>query len=98
MAQLPEGTDVSRVRFRVADACALPADLAPVDAVLAANLLCRLPDTRAFLDRLPALVRRGGCVVLATPWSWLDAWTRRARWLGGCALLSVVHLSMCVSA
>ena len=84
MAQLPAGTDASRVRFRAGDACALPANLAPVDAVLAANLLCRLPDPGAFLDRLPGIVRRGGCVVLTTPWSWLDSWTKRRSWLGGC--------------
>lgn len=84
-AQLPECTDVGRVRFKCADACNLPRDLAPVDAILAANLLCRLPDPVAFLDRLPALLRPGGVVVLTTPWSWLEAWTKRPRWLGGCA-------------
>ena len=86
LAQLPEGADAARVRFRVGDACALPAELAPVDALLAANLLCRLHDPRAFLDRLPTLVNAGGCVVLTTPWSWLEVWTRRQKWLGGCAL------------
>lgn len=43
--------------FRVqGDACALRPDLPRFDAVLAANLLCRLPDPQAFLDRLPTLV------------------------------------------
>jgi hypothetical protein len=38
------------------DACALPANLPKCDAVLAANLLCRLPDPMLFIDRLPSLV------------------------------------------
>ena len=33
------------------DACALDANLGPFDAVLVANLLCRLPDPAAFLGR-----------------------------------------------
>jgi SAM-dependent methyltransferase len=85
LAQLPEGTDSSRVRFSVGDACKLPSNLAPVDAVLAANLLCRLSDPHAFLERLPSLVRPGGVVVLTTPWSWLEGWTRKSAWLGGYA-------------
>ena len=98
-AQLPEGTDVGRVRFKCADACNLPRDLAPVDAILAANLLCRLPDPASFLDRLPALLRPGGVVVLTTPWSWLEAWTKRPRWLGGCAppALEIESLDTCAT-
>ena len=65
------------------DACALPGDVAPVDCVLAANLLCRLPDPAAFLDALPALLKPRGVAVLVSPYSWLAAWTPRARWLGG---------------
>ena len=65
------------------DACALPQQLGPVDAVLAANLLCRLPDPLRFLGRLPSLVNRGGVVVLVSPYSWLAAWTPHEKWIGG---------------
>jgi hypothetical protein len=51
--------------------------------VLAANLLCRLPDPSRFLARLPTLVAPGGVLVLASPYSWLEAWTQRQAWLGG---------------
>lgn len=84
-AHLPEDADPARVTFRVGDACNLPSNLAAVDAVLAANLICRLPDPRKFLDRLPSLVKRGGIVVLTTPFSWLEGWTKKCKWLGGCA-------------
>ncbi len=65
------------------DACALPSNLAPVDCVLAANLLCRLPEPTAFLDRCRTLVKPGGVLVLVSPYSWLKGWTDKAKWLGG---------------
>eukprot|EP00892_Ulva_mutabilis_P006395 jgi/Ulvmu1/4127/UM019_0106.1 len=82
-AVVPDETDTDKVSFQVGDACNLPKNLAPVDAVLAANLICRLPEPRSFLDRLPTLIKPGGVVVLTTPFSWLEAWTRKNRWLGG---------------
>lgn len=65
------------------DACALPSNLAPVDCVLAANLLCRLPEPTAFLERCRTLVKPGGVLVLVSPYSWLKGWTDKAKWLGG---------------
>jgi hypothetical protein len=38
------------------DACNLPSTLQQFDAVLAANLLCRLPDPMLLINRLPTLV------------------------------------------
>ncbi|KAL4447393.1 hypothetical protein ABPG75_004612 [Micractinium tetrahymenae] len=83
VAAVPEDIDRGRVRFMQGDACNLPAELGPVDAVLAANLLCRLPDPSVFLRHLPSLIRPGGVLVLVSPYSWLPAWTDRQRWLGG---------------
>jgi putative 4-mercaptohistidine N1-methyltranferase len=81
-----------RVHFQQGDACALPAAAtlgkSPgagklFDAVLASNLLCRLPEPMAFLQSLPDLVVSGGVVVLVSPYSWLDTWTAKDKWLGG---------------
>ncbi|KAL4427428.1 hypothetical protein ABPG77_000717 [Micractinium sp. CCAP 211/92] len=83
VAAVPEDVDRGRVRFAQGDACNLPADLGQVDAVLAANLLCRLPDPSVFLRRLPSLIKPGGVLVLVSPYSWLPAWTDRQHWLGG---------------
>ena len=85
-AEVDPAVDRSRVQFRWADACALPADLMNFDAVLGANLLCRLPSPRAFLDRLGGargLVRPGGLLVLTTPCTWMESFTPREAWLGG---------------
>ena len=82
MARVPRDIDRQRVRFVQGDACNLP-DLLPFDAVLAANLLCRLPDPLKFLTRLPVITKRNGIVVLISPYSWLESWTPKAKWLGG---------------
>lgn len=99
-ANVPADVDRTKATFRVGDACNLPQNLAPADAILAANLLCRLPEPRRFLDRLPDLVKRGGVVVFTTPFSWLEAWTRKSRWLGGCAhhiaALATPVVSLCM--
>jgi putative 4-mercaptohistidine N1-methyltranferase len=83
VARLPKRINASRVSFRVGDAMALPADLGAFDIVLAANLLCRLPDPRVFLARAAALVKPGGQLLLTTPFTWLEEWTPAANWLGG---------------
>ncbi len=82
IARVPTEIDRSRVVFEHGDATALRADLGIFDVVLAANLLCRLPDPHAFLDRLPSLVRPGGQFLLTTPFTWLDEYTPRRNWIG----------------
>ena len=79
-ARVPEGTHADRVSFRTGDAMNLPADLGSFDLVHAANLLCRLPDPMQLIARLPSLVRPGGELLLATPFSWLEEFTPRSRW------------------
>jgi SAM-dependent methyltransferase len=81
-ARVDPGLDRSRIRFQVADACELDSSLGPFDVVHAANLLCRLPDPRALLSQLPDLVRPGGQLLLATPFTWLDEFTPSCNWLG----------------
>ncbi|CAM9479759.1 unnamed protein product [Phaeothamnion confervicola] len=85
-ARLPLGARIESVRFRQGDACDLPtSELGPFDAVLASNLLCRLPRPRAFLGTLAALVRSGGVAVVVSPYSWLEEYTPKELWLGGLA-------------
>lgn len=82
-ARVPAGVDVSRVKFEAGDAMRLRSDLGAFDVVLAANLICRLPDPRVFLARLPDLVKPGGQLLLTTPFTWLEEFTPRDRWIGG---------------
>jgi putative 4-mercaptohistidine N1-methyltranferase len=72
----------ARVGFVVADACNLSPELGAFDVVHAANLLCRLPRPDLFLNNLPNLVKPGGQLLLATPFTWLEEFTPRENWLG----------------
>ena len=82
-AGLPEGSLPNRVNFEVGDAMDLSSDLGVFDRVHAANLVCRLPEPRRFLERLPDLLRGGGELVLATPCTWLEEFTDRENWPKG---------------
>jgi putative 4-mercaptohistidine N1-methyltranferase len=79
-ARIPRGAVPERVSFQQGDAMALPADLGVFDRVHAANLLCRLSRPQILLERLPGLVKSGGELVLATPCTWLDAYTPPENW------------------
>lgn len=82
-ATVPSGIDRSRVSFQQGDACHLDAGaLGTFNAILASNLLCRLPSPRLFIDRVATLLRPGGVLVLVSPYSWLDEYTPRAEWFG----------------
>ena len=72
-----------RVTFEQGDAQYLRENLGTFDAVLACNLVCRLPDPMRFLGRLPGLVRPGGLVFFTTPFTWLESHTPSESWLGG---------------
>ena len=73
---------IGKIDFQVGDAMDLPSYLEGYDLVHAANLICRLPEPKKFLDRLPGLVKQGGSLILATPFTWLEEYTPRDRWIG----------------
>ena len=80
---------MARVNFFQGDACSLSdyADnkqgFGTFDGVILSNLLCRLPDPLACLHAMPKLVNKGGVVVMVTPFTWLEEFTPKSRWLGG---------------
>lgn len=83
-ARVDNAIDRNRLRFEQGDACALPLHIRGFDAVLMANVLCRLPEPVAALERMQganALVAPGGVLVMTTPFSWLEQYTPRKRWL-----------------
>ena len=85
-AKLDPSVPRDRVSFRQADASSLPANFVDFDAVLIANLLCRLPSPRACLARMSGprgIVKSGGLLVLFSPYSWLEDHTPQESWLGG---------------
>ena len=90
-AHVTEGIDVSRVSFETGDAMNLRSDLGVFDVVLAANLICRLPEPLRFIERLADLVKPGGQLLLATPFSWLPEFTPEKNWLGGTEHATASH-------
>jgi len=76
--------DKQKLNFIQADACSLPETIKSFDAVLLANLLCRLKDPKDCLKRLSgknALVKKNGIVVIASPNSWKEGYTEKNHWL-----------------
>lgn len=72
-----------RVEFFQADASNLLARYSDYDLVLAANLIDRLYDPAKFLRTIHERIRPGGLLVLTSPYTWLEEYTEKARWLGG---------------
>ena len=79
--ELPLELSAGHVRFERGDACALRADIGTFDLVLMANLIDRLPDPGKSLARLPGLISPGGWLVLTSPYTWLEEYTPRKKWL-----------------
>merc|ERR1719437_375337 len=82
VAKLPAGTKLERAEFKQGDACNL-GDIGTVDCITAVNLLCRLPEPQAFLQKAIDSVRPGGILVLVSPFSWLAEYTPEEKWFGG---------------
>ena len=79
--ELPADLPRERIQFEQGDACALRANLGVFDLVLMANLIDRLPDPARCLAQLPALVAPGGALIITSPYTWLEDYTPREKWL-----------------
>ena len=73
----------SQVQFFQADACNLAEKFSGYDLVLAANLIDRLYAPRRFLADIYGRLNRGGILVLTSPYSWSEEFTKKEEWLGG---------------
>lgn len=82
-ARLEDGVNPQRVWLYQGDACNLPKRLGKFDAVLMANLICRLTKPKVCLKRSADLVKAGGVLILTTPCTWMEEYTPKSRWLGG---------------
>jgi 5-histidylcysteine sulfoxide synthase/putative 4-mercaptohistidine N1-methyltranferase len=71
------------IRFLQQDATNLKPEFCGYDLVLAANLIDRLHDPARFLRDLPARMNPGAVLLIASPCTWLESFTRKDKWLGG---------------
>ncbi len=72
-----------KIRFMQGDACNLADKYTDYDMVFAGNLLDRLYDPAEFLHLIKGRIREGGLLVLTSPYTWLEEFTPRDKWLGG---------------
>jgi 5-histidylcysteine sulfoxide synthase/putative 4-mercaptohistidine N1-methyltranferase len=73
----------SRVLFMQGDACNLKAIYTGYDVVFAGNLIDRLYDPALFLAGIGGRLLPGGLLVITSPYTWLEAYTPKEKWLGG---------------
>ncbi len=59
--------------------------------VAAINLIDRLPQPRAFLRQLPRLLSPGGQLLLASPFTWLEAYTPCREWVTSDQVLELLR-------
>ena len=80
-----EGYDAvkDRIHFMQGDACNLPEKFNDYDLVFAGNLIDRLYDPAEFLTLIKQRIRSGGMLVLTSPYTWLEEFTPKDKWLGG---------------
>jgi 5-histidylcysteine sulfoxide synthase/putative 4-mercaptohistidine N1-methyltranferase len=72
-----------RVLFMQGDACNLKPLYTGYDLVFAGNLIDRLYDPALFLDGIAERILAGGLLVITSPYTWLEEYTPKARWIGG---------------
>ncbi len=72
-----------RVEFWQGDAHNLKERFTGYDLILAANLIDRLSDPALFLKKIQDRINPGGLLVIASPYTWLEEFTPREKWLGG---------------
>ena len=83
LTELGLDTQRDRVHFSQADACNLPEKFTGYDLVLAANLIDRLYSPRKFLSMIHERINPGGLLVITSPYTWLEEYTKKEEWLGG---------------
>ena len=74
---------VNKVNFMQGDACNLPDKFNNYDLIFAGNLIDRLYDPSLFLELVKERLNPGGLLVITSPYTWLEEFTERAKWLGG---------------
>ena len=72
-----------KVTFWQADACNLKPLYHGYDLIFAGNLIDRLYDPEKFLIDLAHRLNAGGMLILTSPYTWLEEFTPKSKWIGG---------------
>ncbi|MBU1641825.1 5-histidylcysteine sulfoxide synthase [bacterium] len=74
---------VDNVEFWQGDACNLRAHFSGYDLIMATNLIDRLYEPLLFLEEVHLRLDDGGYLILTSPYTWLEEYTKKELWLGG---------------
>lgn len=77
-AEIAENVD-----FWQGDACNMKAHFGGYDLVMATNLIDRLYEPMLFLEDVDQRINDGGYLILTSPYTWLEEYTKKEFWLGG---------------
>lgn len=83
LAKLGYLNEAKKVNFMQGDACNLKPIYTGYDLVYASNLIDRLQDPKHFLASIGQRINQGGYLVIASPYTWLEDYTPKEKWLGG---------------
>ena len=83
LVELGLAETAKRCLFMQADACNLSEKFTGYDLIFAGNLIDRLYSPKQFLSMVHERINKGGLLVLASPYTWLEEFTDRKEWLGG---------------
>ena len=71
------------VEFWQGDACNMKAHFKDYDLIMATNLIDRLYEPLLFLEGIEERITEGGYLILTSPYTWLEEYTKKEFWLGG---------------
>lgn len=77
-AEIAENVD-----FWQGDACNMKAHFSGYDLIMATNLIDRLYEPLLFLEDVDQRINDGGYLILTSPYTWLEEYTKKEFWLGG---------------
>ncbi|GHA21985.1 5-histidylcysteine sulfoxide synthase [Oceanisphaera arctica] len=72
-----------KIDFVQGDACNLKPRFTGYDLIFCGNLIDRLYDPELFLSQVHDRLNTDGYLVLTSPYTWLEEYTPKAKWLGG---------------
>jgi 5-histidylcysteine sulfoxide synthase/putative 4-mercaptohistidine N1-methyltranferase len=75
--------DYSHIHFMQQDATNMKPEYTGYDLVVAANLIDRLHSPAQFLRDLAGRMNPGAVLLIASPYTWLETFTKKEHWLGG---------------
>jgi len=71
------------INFSQGDACNLKPLYNDYDLIFAGNLIDRLYEPALFLKVIHERIKVGGLLVLTSPYTWLEEFTKKENWIGG---------------